>query len=333
MVERLLKKIKSGYISDQEVQCLVYEAHKISLAYLRIRVKRNDYILELMGGSYDDLAWDCVSELFERDENGRFSNIRECLNEYGADNCDQKNISAFRRMVFTKTNDTIFNLLGRYDSSLSKIIRNIKLAAADHPSVQIEYFGKDNHVVFDGSDVACGSMEPDILLNRLLSSVNGKPSIKDLLEATSDLFYQTKELGNSISVVQLAYLYRKLFVKLQSTEVLDNNQSYREIDAQERIKLLDTAILDLSKSLKTTYVKCDKLSEAEFGKLVVVAKQILMNRYVTQSTDFGYYEYYVEQFKTVSKESYREGHRSMLEYLVKKIENRFLYLFKKDLTV
>ena len=333
MVERLLKKIRSGYISDQEVQCLVYEAHKISLAYLRIRVKRNDYILELMGGSYDDLAWDCVSELFERDENGRFSNIRECLHEYGAGQCDQKNISAFRRMVFTKTNDTIFTLLGRYDSSLSKIIRNIKLAVTDHSSVHIKNFGNDNHVIFNGTDVACGSMSPDLLLSQLLPNVPNKPNIRDLLQSTLDLFSRTDNLGNSISVVQLAYIYRKLFVKLHGSEPAIDDKPHREIIEQERSKLLDIAVSAKSENLRSTYVKCGKLTDTEFTGLITVAKKILMNKYVALSTDFGYYEFYTQQFKTVSKKSYRKGHRSTLEYIVKKLEKRFLNLFEKDLTV
>lgn len=312
MIERWLERIRSGYISDREVQHLVYEAHKISLAYLRIRVKRNDYILELMGGSYDDLAWDCVSELFLRDENGRFTNIGECLREYGSDDNSQRNIPAFRRMVFTKTNDTIFTLLGRYDSSLSKIIRNIKLAAADHPAVEIQNFGNDNHIVFDGAGVACGSTEPDLLLAQLISNIPPKPNTRDLLQATADLFSRTEDLGNSISVVQLAYIYRKLFVKLQDCESTVDEKPHREIVVQERAKLLDISISEQSRHLRYTYVNGGKLNDSEFSELIIVAKRILINRYVTQSTDFGYYEFYSEHFKTVSKKSYREGHRSTL---------------------
>ena len=79
--KELLKFLQDDNFDSRE---FIKYSKILALAYLKNKVQSgNTYLLTLMG-SLDDLAWDCIADLFERDyENNyvQFEHARDVLQE------------------------------------------------------------------------------------------------------------------------------------------------------------------------------------------------------------------------------------------------------------
>jgi hypothetical protein len=80
----------------------------------------------------EDLAWDFIADLFEKDDENMLSTFCQYFNEESLVQMDETDVqSELRKLVFTKVDDNIFRAVGEKDPSLRKIIRNLKLAIRD----------------------------------------------------------------------------------------------------------------------------------------------------------------------------------------------------------
>ena len=84
---------------------------------------------EHLGLSETDLAYDCIGDLFGRDETGRCTQLTAYFGSMEvASLYEAELLVLLRRLVYSRVNHALFRLYQDLDPAFSRILRNVKLA-------------------------------------------------------------------------------------------------------------------------------------------------------------------------------------------------------------
>jgi len=305
----------------------------IALAYLKMKVKSGNSFITSLGTTLDDLALDCIADLFERDEKGRLLHFESYFAKDQLSELSEIELqSRLRRLVFSKVNDGLFRNIGIYDMSLSKIIRNLKLAA-DKQGLSIKRVDGDNELLFncDLSDHRSRPMiPPEFLEIRLTHRINLNMETPDVLSVLTEIFLEQRVYQQKYPIVQLARIVRRSSINLQDKPKAHITTQSLTISKDKLNQLLHEAIDGCSVCFKKSYIDKEKIDRNTLDKYLSCIKGILQHHYVTDSENGdSYYDHFKILFPDVSKEEYREDHRQYLEYMVKKVRQDLFYKVKR----
>lgn len=318
---------------DQDaVREFAYFSRDVALAYLKYKIKNGDRYILTYYDRLEDLAWDCIADLFERDENGHFSQLETYFKNVEINAIHEGDlVSLTRRLIFSKVNDGLFRNHKNFDKSLSKIIRNLKLAAKGHPEIDITIVNNQTSLVFEIEENDGPSIPPEILEAWLFRHIEPKLNTKDILELVFELFRQNQVYNNSIPVVWLAQSIRHVYTKM--------NGDFKEVPAHSKPNFFNgelTAfieqIIDLKKGdLYKSYVETGKISSTLFDHYLNAVVEILHDDFIEDDpVADSYFEHLAKYMPQLKKDTYREDHRQYLEYLVKIIRKDFTNEVKKE---
>ena len=109
----------------ENIQRYVELAHAFAEASLR--TSRFHRSAELGISSRSDLALDAISDLFERDVEGRFIRLIRYFEDQDYRSCDERELWTLnRRLIAGTVSDALFRNYRESDPSLARIIRNLK---------------------------------------------------------------------------------------------------------------------------------------------------------------------------------------------------------------
>ena len=177
----------------------------------------NTYLVA--GLSSSDLAYDCVADLFRRDERGSLIQIRAYFGALEiSDASDAEMLMHLRRLVFSAVNQGIYRLYRQADPAFGKILRNIKLAVAtlQNFTEEIERFGEPYLVPALADPLTeCPPFEIGYLERALAPFVRNSPSVPTLLGALSFILRQQEKCSPAIALATVASLFRSVYAQGQ----------------------------------------------------------------------------------------------------------------------
>ena len=275
----------------------------IALAYLKKKVSAgNHYILNL-SNSLNDLAWDCIADLFERNEKGRFVQFETYFEDENLNNLSEADVHMkLRRLVFSKVNDGLFRNFGIFDMSLSKIIRNLKLAAAKH-DVPVDRLGTDNYLFFGVKVTEISSkpiFPPEFLEVRLTNRLHVNMETPEVLKELEEIFVEQDQYQNRYPIVHLARVIRRSFINLHG-----KHKTFRKVENPiiSKDKLTDFLKLSLEQCrncFRETYVEKGKIDANSLVKYITCIENILQHHYIADSeVGDSYYDHFSEVFPEV----------------------------------
>lgn len=108
------------------------------------------------GEDIGDLAMDAIAGLFERDDQGRFPDLRRFFDgQVDADQSDRAVVEDLRRLVQSTVTDWLFEAYRAADRSLSNQLRALKRAVSQREDVHLRRRGTVQWLeVIDGSDAS-----------------------------------------------------------------------------------------------------------------------------------------------------------------------------------
>ena len=312
---------------------LAEECKIIALAYLKMKVKSGNSFIMSIGASIDDLAIDCIADLFERDEMGKYPQFESYFADQDPAEMSEFEIrSKLRRLVFSKVNDGLFRNFGIYDMSLSKIIRNLKLSA-DKYGLPVQRVDGDNYICFNNEALNLSKshlMPPEFLEIKLTDKLDLSMETPDVLSVLTDIFRDQTEYDKKYSVVQLARIMRRSTIHLQDHPKTNTDIQEATISKYKLNQLLGDAIEGCSECFEKTYLNKGKLDRITLEKYLACIKKILHHHYIADSeTGDSYYDHFNNAFPEISKVEYRDCHRQYLEYMVKKVRSDLFYKVKR----
>ena len=328
--EQLASMLRGG----EKNPCKVATYSKnIALAYLKKKVSSgNHYILRLTN-SLEDLAWDCIADLFERSDENRYVQFENYFSSLQMNELSEAEAQIrLRRLVFSKVNDGLFRNLGIFDMSLSKIIRNLKLAASG-ADFAVDRKGSDNYIFFDNASEAQTEkpiMPPEFLEIKLTNRLNTTMDTPEVLDEVRNIFNSQQLYQNKYPVVQMAKVIRNSFVHLHDNEKKFTIYKDPLLRKEKLSEYLQQSLDHCKECFNETYVSKGKINQESFDNYISCIEKILHHHYITES-EIGdsYYDHFNDCFSGVSKEEYRHEHRQYLEYMVKLVRKDLLQKLRK----
>lgn len=329
-----IKAILSGAIKgdSKNEQLLVKLCIDIAEAYLRTKVKKHSFLINIAVASLRDFAIDSVAELFEKREN-RLVVFEKWIPE--------KDISQFsegrlfiqlRRLVFSKVNDRIFGTYKEYDPSLSKIMRNIKRVINEGNIEELIITSDGKSIRLGAGEKKKTALPVELLSMKFSSRFSQVSSTVDALEQLRVVFeLMEDEYDCEVHITAFALILRQFHTALRDEEVSDFDSVEMKYLNSEVKEMVSHIVEKTKRELYGSYVTKNKIAAGDFSGYFMVVRSILESEFGgTERQEESFYEHFVLIFGEMSKEEYRNSHRKFLEYFVKLSKQRFFNYLKKE---
>lgn len=306
------------------VIALVESSRKLALSYLIKKSRSNSLSVAAFGLSIEDLALDCIAELFERDSEGAFPVMQTYFGERIADDATEADLKiALRRLVFSKVNENLFRRYHETDTNLSKIIRNLKDAAKVDDRLDIAKHKGEKWIVVSveadasNEDRLFGPLAPiEILESFFTSELHEHPLVRDLARRLVAFVDHYPQYANGYPIVAAALALRSAYVR---TEAVGDDES---ITTPSRSTMdIEDAIGDVTQAVfsekKASYVGRGKVDETVYNAYNQTVEDILSAQLLPDVAVHSYQDILARNLKDLDDDEYQDNHRNILEYLAK----------------
>lgn len=312
---------------------LFLKCHQLASAYLRRRSQAGRLDLSLFGISMEDLALDCVAELFRRDDDGRFIQFESYFASPASKTSDEEGLEiALRRIVFSAVNEGLFRRYRELDPSLGRIIRTIKRRAGNGGPLELDR-GGNSQVLRLKNATEEGRRRPripqDILEIHLHHSLSGDVSVGGVLSIVAKVLETEEQYAPSVSVTEVALAMRSVMTRLNAAE----DEDERDPEGEYAMKDLSHVVRghveectdDVMESMEGLYVQERGISPKLFRAYFRTAHDVMIMNYVDaaaprESLRVTLCRHIGETTSTV----YRKQHQAVLEYVVKLTQRQLL---------
>lgn len=323
-----------GDYSRDECRYIIDHAHTIALAYLRMKASSGHLYL-CHGEPLEDLAWDFIADLFERDRNNSFTILNSIFFDIDLETAPSDEIEQqFRRIIVTKIDDNIFRSNGEKDPSLKKIIRNLKNAVqktAFDKKVTVE----NGYITMeDGSEDQDGlpASPSEILEIQLCHRIRASMQIPEVLQEVVNILEQFQCCQKKISLVALAISIRKAYVHIRDKEdeIDRGSQPEENLYYQLMEERIERETERIKIGLGEKYIKKQVLTPRQLSLFILAAKEIVRSEFIEKHVQTNHFECINQYYPNLEYEEYRKTYRSVLEYLVKKIRGQIIAFYEKE---
>lgn len=304
----------------------------VALAYLKTKTKEHRLLLNLLYTDLEDLALDCIADLFQK-EGESLPQLEAYFQDHALAQMDEaKLVSEIRRLVFSKVNEGLYRNYKSFDPSLSKIIRNLKRTLEEEKVPGVSYNRSSSQIELDGVNKRNKPVMPEEWLEiKLSAELKHIGNSVEALEQLKYILQRNEQYAASVQLVAFAIILRKSFA-YQLEEQEATKKSIAEMNfRQEEIKtFIALSIEKLKPQLAKTYVQSGKLTAFTLEKYVKAVSDILVSEFSEKSSREGHFEHVEYHFPEITYRGYRQTHRKFIEYLTQKIRQEFLLTLKKE---
>mgnify|MGYP006289261953 CR=1 FL=1 len=302
--------------SRRAAKALVARCHRMARAYLRKRRRSGHLREDVLGEDVDDLAIDAIGELFERDEQGRFPELRRyfrsrfeatsfegALQEAIRDASGEELQRSLRRLVWSAVGDWLFEAYRTADRSLSNQLRALKRAVKDSDKVDLVRRQGEQWIMVGsrnangdrgadngGKGISKGRQMPiETMEAHLAGAVAEARSAADLLRRAAQALRAHRAFESAYPVVRLAQAMRAAQARVNAgAETGDSVGAARSEPAdmplrpEKVVRLIVETARWIYKQKRPTYVEPGKISAETFQAYVRALRSRLAAKYVPE---------------------------------------------------
>jgi hypothetical protein len=326
----ILSSLLSGAPSGLCVKDFASLCHKMAVVYLR----KKDRNPAFCGLSLEDLAADCIADLFQRDERGVFVKL---VAYFGApaeeSKSDDELLGATRRLVFSQVNQALYRIYRETDPSLGKLLRNLKNAIKSSPLVTLVQRQGETWICLNqenGAAVSLPEIPPEFLEARLSASLRGEADLKQILALLVEILNGQHEYRKSYPLTGLALIIRSAFTHL-NTALEHESNGHDNFAAAEIEKMIAASVQTVKANMRPTYVEKQKIQADAYNLYFLAIYDMLAAEYVqNDGVNCSYYDYLRRHTHALTHEDYQRQCRCHFEYLAKLTRLELLRQFKKE---
>ncbi len=331
-IKATLNCIFSAKQQHTAVNHLVQNCFKISLAYLHHRLRRGSLIDNQFGISNEDLALDCIAELYQRDETGCFIVLQHYFNTINWKSLSEEELAvALRRLVFSKVNEGLFRNYREEDPNLAKIIRNIKEAVKHNEQVNQQRIRETSWLVVGPENAGLNNLPlapAEILESHFFSVICNTSNVYRAVDAFTAFINAHPYYRNGYPVSAFAQVLRSSYMNREVSETEAPEQHYEPLEVENAIQ---RSITFVRKTLYDSYVRRGKLSLALFDNYCTAVYKSLKSTFTLhpEATD-SQFEALRTLIPDLSKDVYMNQHRNILQYLFKLSRTHMIAFLQED---
>lgn len=312
-----IQAILAGAFDGHILNSFIRLCHELSKQHLSVKLNNRTLNTKLLGLELSDLAFDCIADLFRRDERNNLVFIQKYFQGFDiATLSDHALLAHLRRLVFSTVNDGLFRTYHTQDPVLGKIIRNTKIAIHSLKNFkEIERCGEICIVPsFCESLEHLPTLDRDDIDQAFTCVANGSENVPELLTILSSYLHSQDSKSRIVPLMIFALSIRSLYTR------------HLEIDQQATTALPLLLTDDLENIINRT---CDKIKQDVSSRYrkkknnnpkVInayfdVVREYMHNRMMDgQMDETTLYECLQKHLGSLSRDEYRKTHKSKLEY-------------------
>jgi hypothetical protein len=333
-LKSILHTILSSDPDEDAIRELIFICRKIALVHLRKKGYRGELCRDFSPLRLDDLALDCIADLFNRDAAGTFPQIKSYFEGLSLEKSSEEELlTHLRRLVFARTNQNVFRIYHEADPGLSKILRNIKLAIQSLQSfICIERFG-EQCVTPSMCDTLeqLPPFEPDELEQYLRQRITNNDSVPSMLAKFSLFLREQTDHSRIISLMTIAKIFRSMY---ETPFLGGGQQAYTpEFVTLEDVRTIITSVCASVKNENVShYVGRKKVDPQIFESYFDVILEDLFQEFLdNDGGGFSFFDRLQRRLPCLTKDEYKDAHKSKLEYLARLAYERTMAELKKNL--
>ncbi len=341
----LVSSICSGNYCQADLVQFIHLAQKISLSYLkfqqvlgkRISGERMETDVEL-----EDLAMDCIAELFSRNDKGEFVQlVRYYMPKYEeADLSDADVLVLTRRLVVRKTKQELSRIFRERDPEGAKIVRNIKVAVRNSDKLNLfremgrEYIYYSNGHDIDPIDHEAmngflrrdkSSMSEDLLNSRFIEIYQPNDSVSTCIRKLFERIYYYEEYQNFLALDSIVKLVRNIKFDAFRERLLEDDfvaTPVDELESKEIESYISVVMKTVGQKIESQYLRTGKLDQ-ERADIYYQALRDVLHDLIQKKDNSSYYRNLKYYLPELSQQEYRSEERSVFEYLAKVAKREF----------
>lgn len=315
--------IISGEYTPYDLREFVQLCYVLACPLIRKKICLGKLNLQILNLSDHDIVYDCLADLFRRDESGSFVEIQTFFRNHSVDLdsiLDQELVQNIRQLVVGKININIIRLYSEADPVLGKIFRNLK-SGLERTKLfdQVTRFG-DPYILPSHVDLLlhCPPITFDFLKQEFSGIVLVHDTIPEMLKKMHQIVIQQEKFQRMLPLTMVALICKEVYLLAISTEQIADSEPESEIDKENFIRIIENLCLELQNELYKSYVEKEKLSEKEFKAYIAALREILQSPIDDEHTDgASFFQILQMQIPNLTKDIYMRGHRTTLEYFVR----------------
>jgi len=344
---QLVRNIYLGKYTQAELLQFITLVQKIAVSYLkyqevmgkRISGERLETDVEI-----EDLAIDCVADLFAGDENGGFPQLKKYYENKFIEfvhPTDAEILVLTRRLIVRKTKQELSRIFRERDPEGAKIVRNIKVAVRNSDVLFLfkdmgkEYvYFRNNGYDSEYSDInfipsylrrSNPSIPEELLKTRFLDLHNPNDSISISINKLLNTLTEYKGYQDFLAVEVVARLIRNVKYVEFRERIMANNWSespFDHLEDKEIIRLRERVMIRMWDKIHNQYFLTGKITKDKAEIYYKALRDVLTD--LTHDRDGSSYfrnlKFYIP---ALTQKTYREQERSIFEYLAKVAKRRF----------
>jgi hypothetical protein len=322
-LKRLISSLSSLNPSSDSVDEFILLCRRIALVYIRRKAAYGCIRFDLLSISLDDLAIDCIADLFQRDGEGNLIQIRTFFESISIETTSEQDLlTHLRRLMFARVNQSLFRIYNEVDPSLGKILRNMKIAIqALHNFHIIERFGETCI-----TPSMCEALEhlpevdPIVLEEKLRLDAKGRDNVPAMMSKLSFYLREQTEHSRIIPIMTVAIIFRSIYCDVPAIQEVHIEEQFVAHDTLAIINEVCTRVMN---ELEPRYVGKKKMDAPTLKKYFDVIKKNLYQVIILQDGEkYSFYDNLQAQMPELTKDNYQKNHRSKLEYFAKLAHKR-----------
>jgi hypothetical protein len=325
-IKPLISRLVSGTASEPEINAIVRTAFTFASQRLRQLLSSRKLHLHSFSISTEGLAFDCIAELFQRDEEGSFVELVDYFSgERDLEKLDEEEATQqLRILVFSKLNQGLFRLYRENDPILARLIRNIKLAVrADHSIGLLDLLGQT--FAYKCSEDERNDHLPEYPLEELerdlVPRIDIRRRIPNQLSVVFNVLNDQERYRKFCSIIDIAVVLKRAMARLEvvgeSYDHIGDNLLQMEIN-----RVLCQSLETIKVRLHRKYVIAEKVTAGDFEKYWQGLEKMAYNVFVlNDGAEASHPEILAEYFEGLDTKTYRLVHRTHFEYMARVVKN------------
>lgn len=345
----LIRSICDGTYCQTQLVQFINLSQKISLGYLkyqevtgkRISGERLETEIEL-----EDLAIDCIAELFCRDEDDNFVQLKRYFEpkfEETPEITEAEVLILIRRLIVRKTKQELSRIFRERDPEGAKIVRNIKVAIRSSEKLYVfRDMGKDfvfysngyrveDEIDIDNEEIikylrrTNPPIPEDILQTKFVDIYNPNDSVSAAIGKLLETVYRNNEYQNFLSVDIVVKFLRKVKFEAYKEKAKADEHVPTPVDNLEskEIESYITVVMDsIWSKIQSQYLSTGKLQVDKADIYNKALKDVLYDL-IQKKDNSSYFRNLKHYLPELTQQDYRSHERSVFEYLAKVAKREF----------
>lgn len=329
-LKQLITDLRSGNPAPRIINEFVFICRKIALVQVKRKLSSGRLHTEYFKSPPDDIALDCIADLFQQDNSGNLIQIKTYFESLSLDNISEKDLlTHLRRLVFARVNQSVFRMYNEADPALGKILRNIKLSLeALSNFTEIERFGEQCIV-----PCSCETFEhlseadPGDLERELRQCANGSEHIPALMAKLSVYLRGQTVHSRIVPLMMIAKIFRSLYFEVQDSQEVTIDDRLTERDGSA---ILHDICLRLMNETLPSYVGKGKVDKILFIKYFDVIEENLNATVIQQNGErMSFFTSLKTMMPELTEKEYKKKHKARIEYLTRIAHKRAVKELRK----